>query len=1625
MATNTENTSCVNSFIKGMNSDMSTMTFDSNTYAEARNIRILTTAKQGSTSGNNEGGELRPIEGIQEAFSFSFNDDDGEGNPVQINIKNILATGNVRKYGVIVVQTEDNYIFICRFTNKIGYPNCSTDEFAKINDFSVIGKYHYVYDDSIKKFSITLRYEDVDNIKLYLTDSVHPIMMFNIVGKNIGGSPEDFIIYPQIQLKKPIFNGLTMGSLSPGLVQYSYRFYNKHGRATEVSTATKLIPIVNVKKSSDAKRTLGYAESKATNCGVKLKFNTSDVTIALSFSNMLIYRISYIENGQEPTISLIYDSVITSEFCDTGTAALSTLTLDEYNSISGIHFIPKMIESKNDYLFAANIKEVNTTTDLFKSFDARAFQFGKKTEDGGTHLYVYDSYQDYTSDDNNYANLKQYDPSGTEGWPSMWSDCFNPYNDINKEFDDINQDNIDYTTSCLYRWDKDGYCGGTGPNISWRFIVTEIPADTHKAHDLTYYGKCGSDGDCIEAAAISNPFTDQIQAKYINNLGLLENADDINASGYFLSEGKTSTYGDAEVAYYLKSLRRDELYRYGIILYDKTGYPSPVKWIADIRTPNITYKGFENFISHAYIGNTCYDLAVRPLGIRFTVNIPDNLKNEVSSYEIVRCNRKDADICTLSQGVVSRPIKRYLLKDATVQNYPYTPTGLLTTSLYQAGEDWNQNHARRDTGLVASNVDNDNLFQFVSPEITYSKETFKTELSDKTLNLMTQLYVWGQCGSIDNLYTRSSTFPSGYGSGTSYGPSSDYRYDYWSPSTDSGQTDSIQTYRLMHQILHPGQSNLNLYLNQSGFSDNTSTHIKDNESGADVLYNNSNFSIISMPYNMGSSIYCNNAADKNQSGDGQYQAINNIDGTIITNEDWQKIMPLSYAYVKMYNRTDTIAYRTNYKYNVSLNLALNKSNLLDKIHWKASDHFTRQTYTVSDTSFSEDGAWDKFYTSTTADGKTTYTINATNLASICGQYEYVNWVFGGSYGASSYWMDNKPIDTNYGKTRAEGNMIGPSGSCMLIQVDSPDQTNKAFSFSDNVSLLSDTICSRKMLQNTNNNYLSDQEYHTPTFTDGNMYIEKLESSCCSFEDSSTKDYNSLMYTNGIGYGQIYYDSIAGTYICNLRQKTIPYGGYDIVSRSLNAYYSYGDLFDVSNTTADIFDGDCFICPFEYQSFYKYYDTQVGRATTSTAIIYSIPVETNMNLYYTFGDEWSRIHTTKGATNLQLKASKVYDQFVQQKDEYAYNTAYSCNQKTRVFSAYNDKDNDKQDNTDFRCYYSGVKSNDEYIDNWCKFQSANYLDVDTRYGAITDIRTFHNDLIFWQEFATGKFSVNERSLITDNTNQSLILGTGGVLSRYDYLDNVHGMKDGQFADIQSSDYLYWFDDCNQEVRQYDGRQIIPLSKAKGVQSTMNKYDKNTNPILMYDKQYNEVLFNVLKNKSLVYSEQLSVFTSLYDVPFTGQISFENGEYIINNSNDLLKIGQWNSVADNKPLSWSDAIQTYINYIVNPNPLETKVFDNQEIVTVNKPNATNDSKYDINKFTTNYNYTWTTDINKTDESNLNMTNRESNYRYSIPRANHSLYGDRIRGKYMSCEMTSTINDYDTSISYIITKFRKSWS
>jgi hypothetical protein len=50
--------------------------------------------------------------------------------------------------------------------------------------------------------------------------------------------------------------------------------------------------------------------------------------------------------------------------------------------MSGVHVIPKVIENKNDYLFAANVKQVQSSVDdsEFKNWDSRAFCFNSNLQ---------------------------------------------------------------------------------------------------------------------------------------------------------------------------------------------------------------------------------------------------------------------------------------------------------------------------------------------------------------------------------------------------------------------------------------------------------------------------------------------------------------------------------------------------------------------------------------------------------------------------------------------------------------------------------------------------------------------------------------------------------------------------------------------------------------------------------------------------------------------------------------------------------------------------------------------------------------------------------------------------------------------------------------------------------------------------------------------------------------------------------------------------------------------------------------------------------------------------------------------------------------------------------------------
>jgi len=110
------------------------------------------------------------------------------------------------------------------------------------------------------------------------------------------------------------------------------------------------------------------------------------------------------------------------------------------------------------------------------------------------------------------------------------------------------------------------------------------------------------------------------------------------------------------------------------------------------------------------------------------------------------------------------------------------------------------------------------------------------------------------------------------------------------------------------------------------------------------------------------------------------------------------------------------------------------------------------------------------------------------------------------------------------------------------------------------------------------------------------------------------------------------------------------------------------------------------------------------------------------------------------------------------------------------------------------------------------------------------------------------------LITDNNIGELTLGTGGILTRYDYITSTNGSSISNDKSIcNSNGSLYWYDYDKNEICMYDGT-VKPISKLKNVQSYLNTmYNTKVKTTLgFYDKKYNEVWFR-FSDKSLIFNE----------------------------------------------------------------------------------------------------------------------------------------------------------------------------
>lgn len=1655
----TENNTAINSFTKGMNTDSSYPGIGEGQYLYAENIRNYP-LNDGTDDSVNQQGSIKTIEGYHTIFNSLEDEFETYDGSVEFHVNKILAAQTIRNIGIIIVEDYWKNWAIIRFdeTNE-EYP-CQILFMSNRNSSEDTKPQDQLSGD---RASIVLTWETEDNIKLYIADGEHYMKIFNVAESNDAynyahfGDVELFNQVASVQTLPIIFCGLIDGQLKGGCVQYAYRFYNKRGSVSNMSCPTKIIPLgYNVTNNSKiSKASKGGLKEDVLNVGVSLRIPLESDNIDMS--HIMIYRIHYQQSGQEPTISLIYDRKVLynnddighfMKYNDLGGQSLQDISVEEFNSISGIHIIPKILESKNDRLFAANIKDVQSKMNkIGELFDAKTFRVNVDNEikiDGNT--YKYDDYM------KNRSNLTVEDRKQDQ------KDYYNDYNNVLKDF--TNDDKpCKYSAYPKYVNPKNTsdfgyYYGGSGKYINWKFIITKLPAD----YSYTSGDNFGSSSPTISLQQNNSGDWDtctnrpQIYtvATHETTLGAYENViipyDKADLTNSFIPNNTNGSYANPCVSYQFKSLRRNELYRYGIILYNKSGDSTPVLWIDDIRTPSVTEYGFETFCANGEHVNAKgewepdnIELSVMPMGILFDVNI-DEFNNEiknnpefkdeydyykVTQYEIVRCHRSDSDVQTVAQGVLSRPIQNTKNeKDGSSSvDQTFTPSGILSTQQYWTGHYW----VARSTEFTTTNVDllgkgeadnfeNKTLFQFICPEAVYNREYINDFLKNHSTYLTPVNYLFGHHKgiSVQDLRSYDSTHNTIKGAlipdlGVHL-PEADtqlFTYigssicgnnlalppqikadetkepiygDYYSevkgfeadiPANILYGVSGMQSIMLWQQY---GRTGISYYqakpVNRNDYDD----HTIDNTTYGKRKYDNKN---VSITYAIPADTYNGSDVQKGHIGLKNYS----------DKSDLKRLNKSQFGYTKLYEQSNTV-YNRSYANNSILGDAntYELPEILDgTIH-----------YDINQAICANPIDWNDVYSSSTNDKSTSYSAKYTNNIISCGTRTYCNVVTNGTYNNSKYLStdglfgskDANRIDfDNYISA-----MCGTGGSCILL--DLKDQDNILYK-----NLFTDVV---------KKPFTKEKEIDIHTYKAAHMdlfdYSIKNEYTDMLYKPDTTGEYQDFVDIQH----SFFRSSISGTYLCNLRQNTIPYGGSDYSSRTLNTYVSNGEIRNANDKHAYVFDGDCFIQPFEYVSCHKYYDKNISLPATTT-LIYAIPVETNINLAYTSGYEFSRNYSDPGVSNLQENIANVNDQLVQQKPQYEYNSVYSIQSKLNNKQALDlSSDSNSLDDVDYRCYYSELKSNNENYDNWQVFRAANYLDVDDRYGGITHLRTFDNRLIFWQDTAVGEFSVNERVQISDNTGNPLTLGTGGVLDRYDYIDRQSGMSKEMYCDTYSQNTLYWYDDANKEIKRLNGQGLAQLNKLYGTQNIMQTCGRSNGTTMLYDKKYNEVISSVLnkddKNKSISYNEMLQSFTSIYDIPFDDKLVLSNNIYLLSCENDHLQIHKW----DEK----EQQLQSVIKYTVNEQPIVTKVFDNQELVSYNHENDS------FNNCT----FSWETDIcKKTEVTNINMTNREGNFRYAIPRIDNFTYGNRYRGKFMVCE----IHDLYTPLSYVITKFRKSCS
>jgi len=1521
----------INSFSKGINQDLAKTVYKEGNYLDALNITLLTDSGLSTAVIQNKKGNKLQIKfpEIIPGATYEFGGEYPQVIPAQENLKALegiaVTDGNgvqtlffFTKSNAVGNLNDNGYgqIWRCNFLG-------TTDNISgAINGYELTVNGHMMYNrdlnfSSVERIKALVKYENQNFSRIYWTDSgVNPVRSINTIGSlsSVLQTPVRTLnIVAYVNLDTPVIKRLIKGELPEGRYQLAYRLLNKYGCLTNFSTCSNLIDVI---EGDEFNSEFGYpiADTVAYSTDVMAETDTKDVIDSnkgIEFYiphidkdyQMIQYALIHYSQPNLPEIFVYpYKEIslytnqnesFTDLYSDT-----TTLTAEEFNIMYSPFEKASTIEIKDNILFAAN-----TTNEMFKvNVDYRAYRFNNGGEavtyelDGTTNIFS-------TTYPNN--NLL---------------DVINPYNDESGKVFGLNPSGttIDWFNTQQYKFHQDGVTvGGIGPNISYTFGTTEMIVDTNQIN--------------INRAPLIQTDIDN------NNLVASAPNHTTNNNGSF-SSLKSPYKASCQVSW-----QRGEVYRFGITFYNKKGQASYVNWVADIKMPdfNEVYNNPMSLLSrHGDNGK----LLMYSTHINFDVTIPQDLAEDITGFRMVYVERQENDktrfgtaitgglqsferldinhgysrsfIITILATVICYKVGNYIdeidgdmdlfkIKENIRQKIMATVAAAIVKKLlympYPAAQRVTSSEDLADFidsvldgatnnkgGFLDGIFSGGNLFKLIPPKLVDKiresiKEDLRKTLAHKVAGLHPNVYSLGQRGlAYSQINSPSGSAAIGY----TLSPIIDFnKYTF-------KQGDYLKPINIFEQ-------------------DNKVVYQVHRDSTVG-LYNVLDSSAYLRKWYKGSTIPWNQVADN----DDRRMYIRN-----------QKVLIpgelLGAGFDNVLSSTNSNGGNLDYLISNSYISTIPQTN-------KRGDIISNASLIIDDVTEAVKKGFEN------AEFPYNYVPNTDFLKKILRPHTALG------IGDKKHMIVTNPIWGGNGVPRGV-DFSNDEEESYLEQLNTPYfQSEDAIRYKDHGGDYTVTYCRPISVtqyggvgysSRANNEYIPASGFYSLITRLGN----KSFSIKANLGDTYLGVYDAVNYC--YYYNQVrplgYQDPIRskkGMYEIFPCESSFNFalreGNHPIVSLSPDDLKENSDFKTESISNPD---------QSKFFNFIKKPKTAKVAGVIAGTMVYGAVLPLALLRGGIHNRFRKRVQKDGPDTaNLVLRNERFL------LSEFKYNDVFHQKYNIQKYfppSMFFANEVDQYTN---RIWHSKPKIDGEVIDSWRDFQFVDYLDVEGTQGPIVELVVNKNKIFFYQTNGIGIASSNERGAV-QGADGSIVLSNNKVLLRYDYITKETGTSH-QYSVINTNMAIYHYDDSLKKIFQvadsnpYQNKSGLEcISDNSGLFSKLQSVNNNINKLFngvhgVYDTEYQTIYYTFLdrvnpeNSFTLGYNEKMQAFESFY--------SFKPKIYFKLNTRVFSSLGDdkcyWHNKG-NYGEFYDDYFPSKLKFLTNENPLQTKVWDNQQYQT----------------------------------------------------------------------------------------------